>query len=149
VGKELKLKLDDYWNRTRDAETESINDLEKHLWLANGGALVISLGFLQTNELVDRLQFYGAWCFCLGILTLVIMKFLLAHISSRGRFRFQEATKKIEDGEDSELSLKNIRDKPFKILNKSYNYLQRFVGLCFLTGCVLTLIGVGSVIKFK
>ena len=50
---ELDKLLDDWWNKVREYETSAINDLEKHLWLANGGALTISIGFLQSDSLVS------------------------------------------------------------------------------------------------
>jgi len=34
----LEASLGDYWDKSRSLESETVADLEKHLWLANGAA---------------------------------------------------------------------------------------------------------------
>ena len=70
----------DYWNRSRDTETKTIEDLEKHLWLANAAAATVSIGYIQAKDVVLPSQYYGAWAFVSGILMLVVMKLSLASI---------------------------------------------------------------------
>lgn len=45
----LDITLKDYWDKSRSLQSEAINDLEKHLWLANGAAATAAIGFLQAN----------------------------------------------------------------------------------------------------
>ncbi len=50
----------DYWNKSRDIETRTIEDLEKHLWLANGAAATVSIGYVQAKDILCPSQYYGA-----------------------------------------------------------------------------------------
>jgi len=134
----------DYWNRSRDIETKAIEDLEKYLWLANGAAVTISIGYIQTQDVVSSAQYYGAWLFVSGILLLVVMKYVSSINSSRDRYRFQDAKSRFDAGEVTDLIFREVRDKTFNILKKTYLFFQYGAGVAFLLGCILTLVGVGN-----
>lgn len=137
---ELEKLLDDYWNKARDLESHTINDLEKHLWLANAAGATITIGYIQSNNVVGCLQVLGGWAFVLGIIFLVLMKFVSAINSSRDRLKFQEATKGITEG-NAEKKIKGIKDKIFVRLKCLYLILQFGSGILFVSGCVLILLG--------
>jgi len=132
----------DYWNKSRDTETQTIEDLEKHLWLANAAAATVSIGYIQAKEIVCRSQYYGAWAFILGILMLVVMKYVSSINSSRDRYRFQDAKSKFDAEEVTDFVFKEVRDAKFNILKKIYLFLQYGAGVAFIVGCILTLLGV-------
>lgn len=134
----------DYWNKSRETETKTIEDLEKHLWLANAAAATVSIGYVQTKELVCQSQYYGAWAFVSAILMLVVMKYVSSINSSRDRYRFQDAKSQFDAEEVTDFVFKDVRDKTFNVLKKSYLLLQYGAGLAFILGCILTLIGVKS-----
>lgn len=134
----------DYWNKSRDTETHTIEDLEKHLWLANGAAATISIGYIQAKDIVCSSQYYGAWAFISGILMLVIMKYVSSINSSRDRYRFQDAKSKFDAEEVTDYVFKDVRDKTFYALKKSYLFLQYGAGAAFILGSMLTLIGVSN-----
>ena len=139
-----KMSLD-YWNKSRDAETKTIEDLEKHLWLANAAAATVSIGYIQTAKtIVCQAQYYGAWAFVSGILMLVVMKYVSSINSSRDRYRFQDAKSKFDAEEVTDHIFKDVRDKTFNILKKSYLFLQYGAGIAFILGCILTLTGVAN-----
>ena len=77
---QLEVVLNDYWDKSRALVSETIVDLEKHLWLANAAAATISIGYIQANDDVPQLQLCGAWSFIIGIILLVIMKFVSAYL---------------------------------------------------------------------
>lgn len=139
---ELEETSKDYWNKSRDDETKTIEDLEKHLWLGNAAAATISLGYIQAKEVVCQSQYYGAWAFVSGILMLVVMKYVSSFNSSRDRYRFQDAKSKFDAEEETDFIFKGVRDKTFNILKKIYLFLQYGAGAAFILGCILTLIGV-------
>jgi hypothetical protein len=132
----------DYWNKSRETETKTIEDLEKHLWLANAAAATVSIAYIQTKELVCPSQYFGAWSFVSGILMLVVMKYVSSINSSRDRYRFQDAKSRFDAEEVTDFVFKEVRDKTFNIMKKSYLLLQYGAGAAFILGCVLTLIGV-------
>ena len=70
----LERDLDDYWQKSRDKESETVADLEKHLWLANGAAATASVGFLQAASVVSSWQMAGAWAFIVGIVALELIR---------------------------------------------------------------------------
>ena len=49
---QLEASLADYWEKSRALESETVIDLEKYLWLANGTAATVSIGFAQARETV-------------------------------------------------------------------------------------------------
>lgn len=134
----------DYWNKSRDDETKTIEDLEKHLWLANAAAATISLGYIQAKEVVCQLQYYGAWSFVSGILMLVIMKYVASINSSRDRYRFQDAKSQFDAEEVTDFIFKGVRDKTFTALKNIYLLLQYGAGIAFILGCILTLTGINN-----
>lgn len=134
----------DYWNKSRDTETQTIEDLEKHLWLANAAAATVSIGYIQAKDVVYLSQYYGAWAFISGILMLVVMKYVSKINSSRDRYRLQDAKSKFDAEEVTDYVFRDVRDKTFNFLTKSYLVLQYGAGIAFISGCILTLIGVSN-----
>ncbi|RFC37291.1 MAG: hypothetical protein DID92_2727743267 [Candidatus Nitrotoga sp. SPKER] len=139
----LEASLTDYWDKSRAQESATIVDLEKHLWLANGAAATASVGFIQAAKTtVPLLQYAGAWAFVAGILFLVILKYVSSFISSRDRYRFQDAKSRFDAEEVSDHVFRGVHDRIFCILNRSYLILQWGAGAAFIAGAILTLIGV-------
>ncbi len=138
----LDATLDDYWEKSRALESGTVNDLEKYLWLANGAAATVTIGYIQAKDIVCLSQYYGAWAFVTGILMLVAMKYVSRINSSRDRYRFQDAKSKFDAEETTDIVFKDVRDRTFTILKKSYLFLQYGAGIAFVAGCILTLIGV-------
>ncbi|MFO2495097.1 hypothetical protein SDA97_02710 [Legionella pneumophila serogroup 1] len=133
--------LDDYFNKARELESYTINDLEKHLWLSNAAATTITIGFIQSKDGVGCLQILGACSFVFGIIFLLLMKFISAINSSRDRKKFQEATLNISKVNAVE-KLRGIKDKKFNWLRMTYLILQYGAGVLFVIGCILILLGV-------
>ena len=139
----LETSLTDYWDKSRALESETVVDLEKHLWLANGAAATASVGFIQAAKTVVSLwQYAGAWAFVSGILLLVILKYVSAFNSSRDRYRFQDAKSRFDAEEVSDRVFRDVRDGMFRVLSRSYLVLQWGAGAAFIAGSIFTLIGV-------
>jgi len=132
----------DYWNKSRETETKTIEDLEKHLWLANGAAATVTIGYIQSKDIVCSSQYYGAWAFVFGILMLVVMKYVSSINGSRDRHRFQDAKSRFDAGEVTDYVFKEVRDSTFTVLRQSYLMLQYGAGVAFIVGCISTLVGV-------
>lgn len=146
VGKGIEMTdiikiLDDYFNKARELESYTINDLEKHLWLVNASAATITIGFIQSKDEVTCLQILGAWSFVLGVISLLLMKFVSAINSSRDKKRFHEATLNISK-ENAAEKIRGIKDKKFSCLRMSYLILQYGAGVLFVGGCILIILGV-------
>lgn len=131
----------DYWHKSRNLESETVVDLEKHLWLANAAAATISIGFIQGEGAVSDWQYWGSWSFVSGIVFLVFMKFVSAWTSSRDRFRFEAAKMKFDSDDATDEVFGEIRDAKFRALKLTYSVLQWGAGLAFVGGLVLTLFG--------
>ncbi|WP_255989583.1 hypothetical protein [Chitinolyticbacter albus] len=144
--KRLEAMIEDYWNKSRSLESESVNDLEKHLWLANGAAATASIGFIQAKQIIACWQYAGAWAFVSGILALVIMKYVSASNASRDRNRFQNAKSRFDAEEVTDIVFRDIRDCKFRVLKRVYLLLQWSAGAAFIAGSVFTLIGVGHAV---
>lgn len=142
----LDKVLDDYWDKSRTSESEKVIDLEKHLWLANGAAATMSIGFIQAKNIVSIWQYTGAWSFIIGIVLLVLMKYVSMWIVSRDRFRFQDAKSRFDSGEVSDEVFSDIRDCTFSILKGIYCILRFGAGATFIAGLILTLIGLQCLI---
>jgi len=138
----LERNLDDYWQKSRAKESEAIADLEKHLWLANGAAATVSVGFVQAASAVSSWRVAGAWVFIVGIAALVIIKFISEFQASRMRFRFQEAKMRFDANQVSDLVFKDLRDRTFEVTRRIYLLLRYSAGIAFIVGLALTLIGV-------
>ena len=139
----LEEVLRDYWDKSRTLETKSIEDLEKYLWLANAAAVTVSIGYIHKAASVSCVQYYGAWAFIVGILMLIVMKYVSSINSSRDRYLFQKAKSKFDADEVSDVIFKDIRkDITFSNLTKLYLCLQYGAGLAFVAGCLLTVLGV-------
>jgi len=142
----LDASLDDCWVKSRDLESETINDLEKHLWLANGAAATVAIGFIQAKAVVSLWQYAGAWAFVSGILLLVILKYISSVISSRERYRFEDAKSRFDADEVTDHVFRSIRDKPFRVLKRAYLVLQWSAGVAFIVGAIFTLVGVACAV---
>ena len=142
----LDASLSDYFGLARASETETINDLEKHLWLANGAAATASIAFIQTKAIVPIFQYVGAWAFVTGILMLVVMKYVSASNFSRDRVRFQDAQSRFDADEVTDNVFRSLRDKTFHVLRYVYLVLQRGAGVMFIVGSISTLVGVASAV---
>jgi hypothetical protein len=138
----LEGVLKDYWDKSRTLETKTIEDLEKYLWLANAAAAAISIGYIQRASTASWLQYCGTWAFIVGILMLVLMKYISAYNSSRDVHMFKEAKSNFDADEVSDTIFNKIHDKTFYNLRKLYLQLQRGAGWAFLAGCVFTVLGV-------
>ncbi|MCE5272575.1 hypothetical protein LLH00_14945 [bacterium] len=138
----LEEILKDYWDRSRNFESESIADLEKHIWLANGAAATVSIGFIQARTTISLWQYFGPWSFISGILMLVVMKYASATNASRDRNRYQKAALKFYSNEATDDIFNSIRDNLFNYLKSSYLILQWGSGVAFIAGCIFTLIGI-------
>ena len=142
----LERELDDYWQKSRDAESKAVADLEKHLWLANGAGATASVGFLQAASAVSSWQVAGAWGFIVGIVSLVIIKFVSEFQASRLRYRYQHAKMRFDAGQASDFVFKDIRDKKFVVTRSIYLGLRWSAGLAFIAGLAFTLIGVSDAV---
>lgn len=107
----LEQTLADYWDKSRELESHTVSDLEKHLWLANGAAATATIGFIQARSVVPWPQYTGAWLFVVGILCLVVLKFVSATNSSRDRCRFQGAKSRFDDDEVTDDIFRGIRTR--------------------------------------
>ncbi len=132
----LEAVLSDSWNTSRTIESETIVDLEKHLWLANAAAATISIGFIQSKPVVCNLQYYGAWSFILGIIMLVVVKYLSEYFCSRDKARLQDAKSKFDADEVTDMVFDGIRDNIYKNLNLAYRILKYGSGLVFILGLI-------------
>ena len=142
----LERDLDDYWQKSRDAESRAVADLEKHLWLANGAGATASVGFVQAASAVSSWQVAGAWAFIVGIVSLVIIKFVSKFQASRMRYRYQDAKMRFDADLVSDLVFKDIRDKKFEVTKSIYLGLRWSAGLAFIAGLAFTLIGVSDAV---
>lgn len=134
--------LDDWWDKGRAMESEAVNDLEKHLWLANGAAATVAIGFIQAKSTVPLWQFAGACAFVSGILLLVVLKYVSSLHSSHDRYRIQDARSRFDADEVTDDVFRTVRDRTFHALKRTYLVLQWGAGVAFIAGLVLTLIGV-------
>ena len=142
----LDASLSDYFGLARASETETINDLEKHLWLANGAAATASIAFIQAKEIVPLWQYIGAWAFVSGILMLVILKYVSAWNFSRDRVRFQDARSRFDADEVTDHVFRSFRDRTFHALRYAYLVLKWGAGFMFIVGSISTLVGVASTV---
>ena len=140
--KKLEAVISDSWDKSRAVESETIVDLEKHLWIANAAAATISVGFIQSKAEVSNLHYYGAWSFILGIILLVIMKFLSEYFCSRDRSRLQNAKSRFDADEATDLVFDEIRDGTYNKLKIAYICLKYGSGGMFILGLVLIVQGV-------
>jgi hypothetical protein len=138
----LEASHGDYWDKSRALESETIDDLEKHLWLANGAAATVSIGFIQAKAIGPLWQYAGAWAFVSGILFLVVLKYVSSLNSSRDRYRFQDAKSRFDADEITDHVFRNVHDRTFRVLKYAYLVLQWGAGAAFVAGAIFTLIGV-------
>jgi hypothetical protein len=81
-----------------------------------------------------------------GILLLVVMKFVSSLGSSRDRQRFQDAKSRFDADEVTDEVFRTVRDRMFRFSKWFYLLLQWGAGLAFIAGAILTLIGVGRAV---
>ncbi|MDF1588423.1 MAG: hypothetical protein P1P93_04605 [Gammaproteobacteria bacterium] len=136
----IETMMEDYWNNSRRMESETVVDLEKHLWVVNSTAATLILGFLQTQETVYKMQVLSACSFVVGVLFLFFLKFVSSITSSRDRSRFQEAASKFQAGEDTDYIFKTVRDTKFKFLKWLYLFFQYGSGVLFMLGLIFLLV---------
>ncbi len=140
---QVQKTLNDYWDNSRRLESETINDLEKHLWIVNSSAATLIIAYLQTTKnIITPWQYSAACSFVLGIICSFLLKFVSEYNSSRDRFRFEEANSKFLNGEVTDYVFKNIRDNRYNLIKSLYNGLRDGSGLLFIIGLVLLLIGI-------
>ncbi len=139
---QIEAMIQDYWDNSRRVESESITDLEKHLWVVNSTAATLLLGYLQTEETVKDFQAYSAASFIIGIVFLFLLKFISAYSTSRDRIRFQIASSKFQAGDATDSIFHSVRDKKSSIINGTYKFLQRSSGFFFVAGLTSLLVGV-------
>jgi hypothetical protein len=146
----LEVFLDDYLLNSRNAESQAVESLERHLWLANGAGATAAVGFIQAAKAaklaVSSWQFAGAWLFIAGIAVLVVLKFISEAQSSRMRFRFQHAAIEFEANRASDFVFCKLRDETFTFMHRIYLALRFTAGITFLGGLVVTLIGLRSAV---
>ncbi|KAA3630075.1 MAG: hypothetical protein DWQ09_01715 [Proteobacteria bacterium] len=139
---EVKAWLKNDFDRSRDAESQAINEFEKTLWLANSAAATITIGFLTSNDTPTIYQFYGSFSFVLAIVLLLLMKLVAEFNASRDRYRRQDHSDKFYT-ENRPLSfISGIGDFLFKLLNIAYKGLKYSSAFLFVLGCSFTLAGV-------
>ena len=143
---ELQAMFADYLDKSRSLESETVTDLEKHLWIANGAATIASIGFIQAKSMISFWQLAGAWAFVSGILMLVVLKYVSATNSSRDLNRFQDAKSRFDAEECTDDVFRNVRDRTFRVLKRTYLVLQWGAGFAFIVGSVCTLIGVARAV---
>ena len=136
---EYKQIKRDYYDKATERETKSIEDFIKHLWIVNGASASLSIGFIQSKGVFDSFQFYGACSFVLGLIVLLIFKFVHEIISSYDLHRFQTVIGEIENNRIPVDSLRNIRNKPFKIAKHFFLVARIFAAICFIVGLCMTL----------
>ncbi|HEY5603398.1 MAG TPA: hypothetical protein VIM41_09830 [Gammaproteobacteria bacterium] len=144
---EASNSLWEEFNRAREQETRAINEFEKILWLTNSGAATITIGYITSADSPTSLLFLGSTLFVTGILLLFVMKFVGETNSVRDRVRRQKVSESFFHKGKPMSSFDNIRDKTFKRLAWIYKGLKSVAALCFISGCIVTLIGLLPLIK--
>lgn len=128
------------FDRARDQETEALNQLDKSLWLANGGAATVTISNLVASSDSFAL-FLGASAFVTGVACLVIMRMSNAYNAARDRSRRQKASEKLFTENLKLSSLEGIRDKWYFFHGGVYRLLNTLAAILFVLGCVLSLAG--------
>jgi hypothetical protein len=130
------------FNKARDAETHAINEFEKILWLTNSGAATITIGYITTASYPTFLQFLGSSMFVIGIISLLIMKFIGETNAVRDRARRQTTSEHFFLKGVPLSTFDQVRDKVFKRLAFTYKTLKSAAAIFFIVGCIMTLIGI-------
>lgn len=134
-------RLWEEFNRARELETHAINEFDKALWLTNSGAATVTLGYITSTQNPTMMQFLGAATFVLGILSLLLMKFIGETNAVRDRLRRQTISEAFFLNGAPMSSFDKIRDSTFRRLSWAYKSLKSGAGICFIVGCIVTLIG--------
>lgn len=134
------LKAD--FDRARELESQSVNELEKSFWLANSGAATVTLGFLTAGSNSSLLQILGCGAFVAAVILLLLMRIVSALNASRDRSRRQAMSDKFFSENLPISTLENIRDKRFQWLRWTYLILKGGAATLFVVGCILTLQGI-------
>ena len=128
------------FDRARDQETEALNQLDKSLWLANGGAATVTISNLVASS-NSVLFFCGASAFVIGIAFLLMMRMSHAYNAARDRSRRQKASEKLFTENLKLSSLEGIRDRWYFFHGGLYRKLNTLAALMFVFGCAFSLAG--------
>ncbi|WP_101760128.1 hypothetical protein [Oceanicoccus sp. KOV_DT_Chl] len=147
--KEVSELLWAEYNKARDLQTKAIDDFDKSLWLTNSGAATITIGYITSSDNPTIMQLIGSGIFVMGILSLVAMKFIGEYNAVRdSERRFSASGSFFKNG--AKLSIfEKIRDKKFDRLTWFYRKFKAAAGLCFVAGCIVTLVGLYPLIEGK
>ena len=140
--------LQDEFDRARDQETEALNQLDKSLWLANGGAATVTISNLVARD-SSILFFYGSSAFVTGVACLLLMRMSHAFNTTRDRDRRQKASELLFTHNLKLSSLEGIRDSWYFRQRKVCQWLSRMAALLFLLGCILSLAGAFPSAEYK
>lgn len=143
----VKAWLEKDFDRSRDFESQAINELEKILWLANSGAATVTIGYLTTNEAPTLYQYYGSFAFVSAIVLLLMLKLVAAINASRDRSRRQDHSDKFFTANRPLSYIGEIRDSWYRRLNTTYKALKYAAIALFVLGCSLTLAGIYPTIE--
>ena len=145
IDREGKLDETREWLRTdfdraRDLETKSADELEKSLWFANSGAATVTIGYLTASDTPNLSQFLGCCMFVAAIISLMMMRIVSSTNASRDRYRRQLLSEKFFMENRPISSLEEIRDRTFHILKYVYLSLKAIAAVFFVAGCILTIL---------
>ena len=130
------------FDRSRALETQTIQDFEKSLWLANSGAATVTIGFVTATPSPDLFQFLGCCAFVLAIVALLVMRMIGEINASRDRARRQKASERFFLESQPMSIFEGVRDKRFRTLCTVYRGLKQSAAILFILGCLFTLIGI-------
>ena len=137
---EVREWLKSDFDRARDLETRSLDELEKSLWLSNAGAATVTIGYLTASNNPTYIQFLGCCMFVAAIISLMLMRIISATNASRDRYRRQSLSDRFFTENRPISSLAEIRDRTFHVLKFGYLSLKVLAASLFIAGCVFTLI---------
>lgn len=132
--------LQNEFDRARDQETASLNQLDKSLWLANGGAATVTISNLVSNS-ESIFLFVGASAFVAGLAFLLLMRMSNAYNAARDRSRRQRACEKLFTENLKLSSLEDVRDNWFFFHGRLYTWFNIAAAFMFFFGCVFSLAG--------
>jgi hypothetical protein len=137
---EVNKLLWDEFGKARELQTKAIDEFDKALWLTNSGAATITLSYITSAADPTKLQLFGSGIFVLGILSLLLMKFIAETNASRDTERRRIASESFFNKGASMAVFGKIRDKQFGRLALLFKISKATAGVCFLAGCIITLI---------
>ena len=129
----------DYSEKSTKKESESIDDLIKHLWIVNGASSTISIGMIQSKGVTDSFQFWATFSFVFGLIVLLIFKFISEFIASRDRYRFYKIIQEIENERIEVDAITTIRDRFSNVCRNILICIRVISGACFIAGLSMML----------